>query len=88
MPTDYMDDDKSAPTEEKADANNEGLVLINKSAFPNAKPGDKRTVEIVHVYEEELAVKPAGKSEDKDEEEPETAEAETESSPEEEGYMA
>jgi len=83
MPTDYMDDDKSAPTEEKADANNEGLVLINKSAFPDAKPGDKRTVEIVHVYEEELAVKPAGESE-----EPETEDADTESAPEDQGYMA
>jgi len=87
MPTDYMDDDKSAPTEEKADADNEGLVLINKSAFPDAEPGDKLSVEVVHVYEEELAVKPAGESEDK-EEEPETTEAETESAPEDQGYMA
>jgi hypothetical protein len=68
--TDYMMDedlDQEAPAEPAVEEespvaeeseDNEGVALLNKSLFPNAKPGDRLTVEVTHLYEEELAVKP------------------------------
>lgn len=50
--------------QEESDEGDEGeTALLPKSLFGgDCKPGDKYTVEVVHVYDDELEVKPSGKA--------------------------
>ena len=71
MATDYMEADDTESTAEDASetagdesTEKDHTCLINKTAWPDAKPGDQKSFEVVHVYEDELAVKPAGAKEE------------------------
>ena len=65
-----MDDDQSSPSqaeggignsEEKSDETEDQLALVPMSFFQNKdepiKPGMRETVEVVHVYENEVSIK-------------------------------
>lgn len=81
-----------AETPETSDESTEKdhTCLINKTAWPDAKPGEKKSFEAVHVYEDEIAVKPA-EEESPEEDKAESGEEPGETQPEESssggGYM-
>lgn len=68
MPTDYMEADEAQPTtaneggepskDESYKDSDEEICLINKTFAPDAKVGDVISGKVVHVYEDELAMKP------------------------------
>lgn len=91
MPTDYMESDTAegepaAKSDESTEKDH--TCLVNKTIAPDAKPGDKLTVEVVHVYEDELAVKPT-ETESPEEDAGEAGEEPVETAPAESsgGYM-
>jgi hypothetical protein len=70
----YNDAPEGAP--QPAPTPDEGggkTCLLPKSAFPEAKPGDKISVSVVRVHEQEIEVEPAGQSEEKSEDAPQEA---------------
>jgi hypothetical protein len=66
---DLYDDSPDGGDNAQAEAPASGKTcLLPKSAFPDAKPGDTISVEVVRVHEQEIEVQPAGqKTEEPDE---------------------
>lgn len=82
-----MDDDESSPSQaenpmvnedEKSDETEDQLALVPTSFFANKKgeikPGMRETVEVVHVYENEVSIKCLYKEDREEEPEMETVE--------------
>ncbi len=90
-----MYDDEAAPStaqnpstggeDEHSDETEDQLALVPSSFFQNKnisiKPGQRETVEIVEVYENEVSIKCVYKDEDEDEEEEEEPMMTDESAP-------
>jgi hypothetical protein len=90
----YMDDesapstaeDPMADSEEKSDETDDQLALVPSHFFKNQppKPGQRETVEIVQVYENECSIKCVYSEDEEEEEEGEEEYAEAPAEPEDE----
>lgn len=60
MPEDLYDDGggEQAPMPEKPRESGGKTALLPKHCFPDAKPGDKLSVNVVRVHEDEIEVEP------------------------------